>query len=321
MDETERRKFNDWLSADEVHRATFDRELGLWQMLGGLADDLKDQSLADPSKINQSDERYSPTSDQQAATRSPPAASQRRMARAAIGIAASVVLALAYFAEDLRVLALADFSTGTGHISAVTLPDNTKVTLNTGSAISIDYAEHERRIRLLRGEVYFEVEPDNTRPFRVEALTGVSEAIGTAFAVRKKEDAVLVTVTEGNVSVKPDPETASRSLRRPHVVTAERQITYEAGTLKAPPQQVDVSSTIAWVEGKIVIERLSVSEAIAELDRYFPGRIFVIGSARNAPLVDGIFDTQDIETAVRAVAAVQGLSVMRTPGSRVLLLY
>ena len=92
-------------------------------------------------------------------------------------------------------------ATDVGEFRNVLLPDGSVVGLNTNSVVEIVYSAAERRIRLTRGEAFFTVAKNPNRPFWVEA-DGVSvRAVGTAFDVRDRPDAIEVLVREGKVQV------------------------------------------------------------------------------------------------------------------------
>ena len=59
------------------------------------------------------------------------------------------------------------YATMTGELYSVPLPDGSLVTLNTRSAIRIDYSAQYRDIHLGEGEALFEAVEDIARPFRV----------------------------------------------------------------------------------------------------------------------------------------------------------
>ncbi len=81
------------------------------------------------------------------------------------------------------------------------LPDGSTVELNRGAAIEIDFTDGQRHVRLLRGEGYFDVAKDPSRPFVVEVRGVRVKAIGTAFSVGVGSDRVDVLVTHGQVAV------------------------------------------------------------------------------------------------------------------------
>ncbi len=93
------------------------------------------------------------------------------------------------------------YLTAVGQQKTITLDDNSQVQLNTNSQIRVDYSGAYRNIRLLQGEVHFEVAKDPEKPFRVYAGSGRVQAVGTAFNVYLNNDDINVFVTEGRVAV------------------------------------------------------------------------------------------------------------------------
>lgn len=61
----------------------------------------------------------------------------------------------------------ADYRTAVGEQPMLTLPDQSRVTLNTQSAIAVSFDAAFRRVRLLKGEALFAVQPDVTGTFNV----------------------------------------------------------------------------------------------------------------------------------------------------------
>ncbi len=54
-------------------------------------------------------------------------------------------------------------------LRSLTLEDGTQVRLGPESALGVDFTAGERRVRLLKGEAFFDVVPNAARPFRVAA--------------------------------------------------------------------------------------------------------------------------------------------------------
>ncbi|HSI58474.1 MAG TPA: FecR domain-containing protein, partial [Ideonella sp.] len=95
----------------------------------------------------------------------------------------------------------ADERAAVGEIRSVALPDGSRLTLNSGSAVGLDYGPDHRRIRLLAGEVLAEVAPDASRPFSVQGRDGDATARGTRFLMRQDAQDSIVTVLEHSVEV------------------------------------------------------------------------------------------------------------------------
>jgi transmembrane sensor len=76
------------------------------------------------------------------------------------------------------------------------------------------------------------------------------------------------------------------------------------------PQQL--SSELAWREGAIIFEGESLSDAIAEIERYTDARI-VVSDPRTAALrVGGRFKTGDVQGFFDALQAALPVSIRRT---------
>lgn len=84
-----------------------------------------------------------------------------------------------------------------------TLEDGSKVEINRGAAIEVEYTSDFRRIYLTKGEANFEVEKNPSRPFVVNVAGVDVRAVGTVFSVKLSDTELDVIVTEGKVSVKP----------------------------------------------------------------------------------------------------------------------
>ena len=89
-----------------------------------------------------------------------------------------------------------------GQKSSVTLPDGSRVWLNSASRISYasDFNDRNRNIEL-EGEAYFEVAKNADLPFVVNAGAVRVEALGTKFNVKAYigEDEITTTLVEGKV--------------------------------------------------------------------------------------------------------------------------
>src|SRR3546814_19462133 len=85
-----------------------------------------------------------------------------------VGAAAAACLAVVS-APTLLLMWQSDYRTGTGEMRNVTLSDGSSVTLDTGSAIAVNYGDGRRGVRLLAGPAWFDVAPDARPPLTVSA--------------------------------------------------------------------------------------------------------------------------------------------------------
>ena len=309
MEPEDHRQLTAWLTQDPRHVKAVEAEIRLWQLTGALAPGLLGSGPRAPIDIDDQPLRISaPSSSGEHIRGTKKAGSlQSNLARIAVGALALAALAVFAFGDELLVMAQADVSTSAGHQLRYELPDGSVALLNTASALAIDYSDEERRVRLLKGEAFFEVRRKANLPFRVQVNGGVTEAVGTAFAVRRTDGAATVTVTEGKIAVYlPRRDGASSG---PPVVDANRKLEFNEESRSDLSQNVNVEKTLAWRTGKIVFEGTPFSDAISELDRYFPGRIVIVGDVGKAPVVTGVIHLDQLVAGIRGIAAVQGLSV------------
>lgn len=91
-----------------------------------------------------------------------------------------------------------------GQKANITLPDGSKVWINSGSRLSYGSRfNHQERVLHLDGEAYFEVTPDKGRPFIVETNDISIKALGTSFNVKSyaDENCVFAVLMTGKVEV------------------------------------------------------------------------------------------------------------------------
>ena len=261
--------FEAWLADSAANRTAFEQARSCWLQLNKVA------SLR-------------PTPDSSVAAR----AAWRPLALAA-GVAA-IAAGVVFFLDPLTRLQ-ADAMTAVGDVHRVALPDGSIAVLDTSSAIDIQYGGGERRIRLLRGRAWFDVKSNPARPFVVRARNIEATAKGTSYGVSLRADGAVVEVTKGQVEV-----TSKNEISALH---AGEKLTVSAGaaTRGALPQD-----PLAWRVGRIQIENATLPEAIAQLDRYRPGRVFVLGNLPQTR-VDMSVSVAETDRALTSLAESQSL--------------
>lgn len=225
-------------------------------------------------------------------------------------MAAAILLMVgARVGPDIWVDLRADYRTGEQERRQETLADGSRVELNVDSALEIVGSATERRVRLLRGEVFFEIVPDADRPFVVETAYGAVRVTGTAFAVRLLPEGAKVTVAQGTVEVLPggnDGEGGEGAVP----LRAGQSVRTEA-MAAGPVETVDVASLLAWRGGRIVFRQRPLGQVLAELERYRPGMILLLDDTLAQRPVTGAFDIENTDRALSALAAVMKLEIRR----------
>jgi transmembrane sensor len=196
-----------------------------------------------------------------------------------------------------------------GERRTVSLPDGSRVELNTDSVIKVAYSEGRRDIVLARGEALFDVAKDPTRPFVVRAGEAEVRALGTAFNIRLREKVVELTVTEGVVAVE---EHAA-------VRTPARQVVQGRGAVIATGAVAEVDldpevlrRRLLWRDGVVEFEGDTLEQAAAEFNRYNERRLVVADPQVASIRVGGRFGTHEVDRFLTALQA--GFPVRAVPG-------
>ena len=282
-----------WLAGGRDNQAAFEAERAVWRGLAPLR-----VSLA-----------RSPAPREPAAMRWGMLSTASRRAGWSVA-AAALAACLAFFivTGDIITRLRADHSTGIGEVAKFALPDGSIAMLNTDSAISVHFTGEERRIDLLRGEAWFKVRKDSSHPFRVRARDGITEAVGTAFGVRRGDDQVTISVTEGVVTVTA-PEQNRPAEPQSEKLAAGLQASYVSGHAPGDATAFDPLVALAWRTRHIVIDDMPLDAAIAELNRYRRGRIVLMDTGHSDAHVSGVFAVDQLDQGLAGLAATQGLSV------------
>lgn len=265
---------------------------------------------------------------------------RHRMATAAVLLVAVTLAAVtAWFAGDPLLATNGLYATSVGHQRTTTLADGSTVALNTNSRVEAEYDAHYRNVRLLQGEAYFTVANGTDRPFRVYAGSGRIEAVGTAFAVRLKEDDVSVTVTEGKVALAalrtsrlepPDDDSTGGGADGEGEAYSESIGTLAAGqgTTIAPTHLDDAGTSpgptpirtlhpqelerlLSWRNGLLVFSGEPLAQVVEEISRYTTTTIVIDDPDVRSISIGGQFRVGDTEALWDALESNFELRVTR----------
>jgi len=231
-------------------------------------------------------------------------------------MAMAAALAVAVGVQQYPRIALwwqADHLTATGERQAFSLPDGSSVTLNTASAIAINFEDGQRHVDLLEGEAFFDVRHDPAHPFVVASQFGEVEVRGTAFSVRRDPGEDVVVLERGRVEVSRLPARTDQAELQPG------QMIIATATALSPVAQADPSQQLAWRDGRVAFHDQPFGAALAELRRYYPGRVIVTTARLDDVFVNGNYRIDDAEAAIRTLGEAAGASVTHLPGGILIL--
>ena len=227
----------------------------------------------------------------------------RRLLLGGLGLAAAVAVGVVL----APVMSGQRYRTLVGEIRRVPLADGSMAAINTDTTLDVRFQKTERAVKLDRGEAWFQVAKDRTRPFVVAAGDIRVQAVGTAFSVRRKSAGAEVRVTEGVVEVWSD-KGASKQRRR--VVAGEQVfVSNEAGASSPVKRPLEMDRALSWREGQIVLDGDTIAAAAAEFNRYNTRKIVIVDPDLEGRTVVGWFRTNEPESFAEAVGVAHGAGV------------
>jgi transmembrane sensor len=195
------------------------------------------------------------------------------------------------------------YATRIGEQSVVTLADGSRVSLDTDTQLVVRLGNDARRITLKHGQAYFAVAHNAARPFIVDADGTDVLATGTQFDVRRTGAAIDVTLVEGSVKVSPPDALPTRMLSGQQLLLRPDR----APILRA----VDTAIATSWKHGRIVLDGLTLAEAIAEVNRYTTTPVHLSDERHAGERFSGSFEAGDVASFVAAATALLPLKAVR----------
>ena len=247
-------------------------------------------------------------------TVTPPARGERqafRWRRLGFAVALTAVFVLAYFGWQQT--AVIKVTTGVGEQHSEVLADHSVVELNTQSEIRVAFSAAERRVELVRGEAFFDVAKDPTRPFVVATDLATAKAIGTRFSVYRSQTGTIVTVAEGRVLVRDkqgDAGAAADSSNPANAVEVTPGTQAEAQPGRpVQMRQANVERTFAWRERRLVFDGEPLSSVVEEFNRYNSPPLLINDPRLREQRISGVFGANDPESLLDFLVQVDRICV------------
>lgn len=201
---------------------------------------------------------------------------------------------LVHVGRDLNTMV--EIRSTTGMVSCVTLPDDTRVWLNSDSYLRYPTRFGKERRVTLYGEGYFDVAKDPDHKFVVEARSLEVEVYGTEFNVEAYDDCIRTTLVSGRVGVRYDDQFHHRQLVR---MMPSQQAIYNARTGFMYLNGADVTSSTSWKEGRIVLNNTSLEDALRLIGNKYNVQFRITDDRLRGNKFTGTFSNQSLDVILR----------------------
>lgn len=209
------------------------------------------------------------------------------------------------------------YSTRTGQRDSIMLADGSRVILGPDSRLTVpaDFGTTARAIEL-KGDGYFDVRHDATKPFTVRVANALVEDVGTTFTVESDAtDTTSVSVLSGSVRLRANGTAATAGAI---LAAGDRGSLTVDGQVHAYPKTVRSDDT-TWTTGRVVFHDASIARISGEIRRWYGVELRIADSSLLTQHVTTTFDDNDsIDQVLKSLALVLGARVERQGDSATL---
>lgn len=253
-------------------------------------------------------------------------------------IAATVVffLGISYILQSKKIRVLQSYEgemfvySPRGQRTELTLPDNTKVWLNSGSSLRYpaNFNKKNRNVKI-EGEAFFEVEKNPAKPFIVNTGEVKVKVYGTSFNIKAfpDEQYIETTLIKGKLSVMPHKvkkeiflspnEKCIYKKTEKKVVMYEQTDTVAPTKTKKPARQIekqpkekhriviekniDPEEEKVWKDGRLIFKNEPFGKLAIKLERWFNVKIHFEDEEIKQYKYTGAFEKETVNQAMEAL--------------------
>lgn len=321
ISEQEVRQLEAWVKSDPANAGKFREMLKVWNLAGQsshVADpDIDEEWNILKSRISQVKNEtnitgeFKPVFHIADVTDQPSLTGRRRRIFAlTLRIAAGFMLLMlpAYFLYKTVTAVTSVRITAAATIKEVRLPDGTLVVLNSGSTLEFpsEFTGHFRRLSL-RGQAWFDVTRDPSRPFIIASEDLRIRVAGTSFFVDTKisGNSKEVILEKGGVRIYYDRQGSQEAILLP----GDRA---EADLDRITRSRNTDENYLAWKTHHIVFRNTPLKEAARVLTAVYKTPVTITGSNTENCLITATFDRQSLGSVMNVLKATLDLQIRDT---------
>jgi len=197
---------------------------------------------------------------------------------------------------------LIEKSTPYGQKSTILLPDGSVVKLNSGSRIIIpeQFSGENRKVELISGEAFFNIEKDKKHPFIVVAGDLNVQVLGTAFNVKAypEDPHIQVAVDQGKVSVE------SRNSLERLVLLPDQMATYDIERSTSKKQKFNRKEVLSWTDKTLYFDKATIEDVVLRLEKWYGVEIQLFRKFENKQDFSGEYHDRTLKSVLEGLSYV-----------------
>jgi ferric-dicitrate binding protein FerR (iron transport regulator) len=203
-----------------------------------------------------------------------------------------------------------------GNRAQVTLPDQSKVWMNSNSRLIYRNGEKNTREVKLIGEAFFKVFKDKSRPFIVSANNIQVEVLGTSFNVnaRQGSETIEISLVEGSIKL------SGSELSQDYMLKPNEKAIYSTLTKSLKIEPTDNEVETAWKDNKFQFKSERFGSVVKRLEEWYGVKIISKCPNIESDLISGTFKGESLETVLETFS-IQYKIKYSNKGDTVVVLY
>lgn len=189
-----------------------------------------------------------------------------------------------------------------GQKSTLMLIDGTRVTLNSDSELSFpETFTADKRVVHLKGEAFFEVAKDASRPFTVVTDNVTTTALGTSFNVKAYEGQrnIEVILATGVVNVRNEDSMQNDNV----ILHPNHRAIFTKSTASFTRDSLDIQGAIAWKDGILMFKDAGLAEVKEKLERWYNVHFLIHHEEKwGERSITGKFDNESLENVLEGIS-------------------
>lgn len=193
---------------------------------------------------------------------------------------------------------LTEISNASGDALLQSLPDGSKIWLNTNTIIKYPKEFGKTRKVYLTGEAYFEVMPDPGKPFEVQSGKTVTKVLGTSFNIdaRNINDRVQVDVVSGKVAFYEE-----NKEKEGVILYMGDQAVYNTAIGILAKQNTKDLNFLAWKTHTLIFEKTPLNEVCEVLSDYYNTSLKIGDKLIGDKNLSAVFNDKPIEQVLQVM--------------------
>ncbi|MEI7504656.1 MAG: FecR domain-containing protein, partial [Paludibacter sp.] len=185
-----------------------------------------------------------------------------------------------------------------GNRATVTLPDQSKVWMNSNSKLVYKTGNKNTREVKLSGEAFFKVFKDKNHPFIVSANNLKVEVLGTSFNVKARtgSDIIETTLIEGSVKL------SGADLSQDYTLKPNEKAIYSSSLRTIKIESTDNEVETAWKDNKLKFKSERFADVIKRLEEWYGVKIISKCPKIDNDLISGAFKGENLESVLKTFA-------------------